>query len=82
MTTYRVIKMSDRSECECCGKTHLKRTVHLENLETGEDVFFGVDCAATVLRQRYMGKSYRVSREAVKSMAARAKTERVTLESV
>ena len=78
--TYRVIKMSDRSECEHCGKTNLKRTVHLENLETGKDVFFGVDCAAKVLRQRYMGKTYPVSREAVKSMAARAKIEKVLLE--
>ena len=80
MTTFRVIKMSDRSECECCGKTNLKKTVHLENIETGEDVFFGVDCAASALRQRYMGKRYHVSRDAIKSMAARAKTERVLLE--
>lgn len=78
--SYRVISMSDRGECECCGKTNLKRTVHLENLETGEDVFFGVDCAAKALRQRYMGKRYRVSREAIKSMAVRAKTEQVFLE--
>lgn len=78
---YRVIKMSDRGECECCGKTNLKRTVHLENLGTGQEVFFGVDCAASALRQRYQGKRYPVSREAIKSMAARARTERVVLES-
>lgn len=77
---FRVIAMSDRSNCECCGKTNLKRTVHLENLTSGEDLFFGVDCASTALRQRYMGKRYPVSREAIKSMAARARTERVVVE--
>lgn len=85
MNQYRVIKMSEQSVCECCGKTNLKRTVHLENLVTGEDVFFGVDCAARALKQRYMGKTYPVSREAVKSMAARAKrepNEKVLLEAV
>jgi hypothetical protein len=74
--------MSDISKCDCCGKTNLKRTVHLENMVTGDDVFYGVDCAAAVLRQHYMGKRYRVSREAVKSMAARAKTQKVILELV
>jgi hypothetical protein len=78
---YRVIKMSDRSTCDCCGKTYLKRTVHMENLATGQDVFYGVDCAASALRQRYQGKRYPVSREAVKSMAARAGRDRVVLES-
>ena len=78
---YRIINMSDRSTCDHCGKTYLKRTVHMENLTTGEDVFFGVDCAASALRQRYQGKRYPVSREAVKSMAARAVHGRVVLES-
>lgn len=77
---YRVIAMSEISKCDCCGKTNLKRTVHLENMQSGEDVFFGVDCASAALRQRYMGKRYPVSREAVKSMAVRARTDRVVLE--
>ena len=77
---YRVLGMSDRSECECCGKSNLKRTVSLEILDSGEVVFYGVDCAAMVLRQRHMGKRYPVSRDAIKSMAARAKNERVILE--
>ena len=77
---YRVIKMSDRGECECCGRTGLKRTVHLENLTSGEDMFFGVDCAASALKQRYQGKRYKVSREAIKSMEEKTKTDRVVLE--
>lgn len=72
--------MSDRGECECCGRTGLKRTVHLENMTSGGDVFFGVDCAASALKQRYHGKRYKVSRDAIKSMAARAKTDRIVLE--
>ena len=77
---FRIIKMSDRSECECCGRKGLKRTVHLENLTSGDDVFFGVDCASTALKQRYQGKRFKISREAIKSMAARAKTDRVIVE--
>lgn len=79
MNAYRIIKISDRNECECCGKTNLKRTVHMENMTTGQEVFYGVDCASRTMRQNYMGKSYPVSRDAVLSMAARAKTDKVTL---
>lgn len=78
-TIFRLIKISDRGECGCCGKTNLKRTVHMENTATGEEVFYGVDCASRALRQHYMGKSYPVSRDAVISMAARAKNDKVTL---
>lgn len=69
---YRIIRMSDHDQCGCCGRKGLKRTVHMEIVETGEEVFYGVDCAASSLRQRYHGKRYPVSREAVKSMAVRA----------
>jgi predicted metal-binding protein len=81
---YRVIKMSDMSQCGCCGRSGLKRTVHLEMVETGDEVFFGVNCAANALRQKYQGKNYRVSAEAIKNMAHRVKTEGalVVLESV
>lgn len=76
--------MSDHSQCGCCGRKGLKRTVHLEAVETGEEVFFGVNCAATALRQQYQGKNYKVSTECLKSMAHRVKTEKalVILEAV
>ncbi len=77
---YRIIRMSDHSECGCCGRKGLKRTVHMEIVSTGEEVFYGVDCAARSLRQRYQGKRYPVSREAIKSMAARATSSPVVLE--
>lgn len=78
--TYKMLGISDKPECDCCGKKNLKSSVALENQQSGEIVYFGVDCASKALRQRYMGKRYKVSREAVKSMAVRAKRETVTLE--
>lgn len=69
---FQVIKMSDHDCCDCCGRSGLKRTVHLLNLDTQEEVFYGVNCASTALRQKYQGKIYKVSVEAIKDMAYRA----------
>jgi hypothetical protein len=79
MDTYRVIKISDHQECDCCGKKNLKRTVHMANLTSGEEIFYGVDCASKVMRQRYMGKLHKVSKDAVLSMAKRAKSDEVNI---
>jgi hypothetical protein len=46
--------------CDCCGKSNLKRTVGIE-LNSGEQVHYGVDCASKTLRQSYMGKTSKVS---------------------
>lgn len=81
-TTYKrftVRGISDRSECDNCGKTNLRLTIVLES-EGGELLHFGADCAASSLKQRYMGKRYAVSREAALSMGRRAKSEPTTLE--
>ena len=40
----------EHTSCDCCGKKNLKSTVAIRNLETGEDVFFGVTCAARALK--------------------------------
>ena len=80
--TYKRFKMlgvSDRSECDQCGKTNLRLTIVLET-EGGDVLHFGSDCAATALKQRYQGKRYPISREAALSMARRAKTEAVYVE--
>jgi hypothetical protein len=77
---YKVLGISDCTECDSCGKTNLKLTISLEDVNTGEVVKFGSDCAAKSLKQRYMGKRYAVSREAALSMARRAKSEPVMLE--
>lgn len=46
---FKVLGLSDDvTTCDCCGKTNLKKTVVLDNGEA--TVFYGVDCAATVLR--------------------------------
>ena len=41
----------DRTDCECCGKTNLKRTVALE-FENAGVRYFGVDCAAMAVHGR------------------------------
>lgn len=40
----------EHTTCDCCGKKDLKSTVAIRNLETGEDLFFGVTCAARALK--------------------------------
>lgn len=74
---YRVISTSDYPVCDCCGKTNLTRAVGLEG-DDGEPINVGVICASKLLRQRYMGKTYRVSPEAVLSIGRRVKREGVT----
>ncbi len=76
---FKLLGISDRTECDACGKTNLRLTIVLES-ESGEVVHYGSDCAARGLKQRYMGKRYPVSREAALSMARRAKVEKVELE--
>ncbi len=50
-TTYQVMGTTDeRTTCDCCGKTGLKATVCLRSTETGDDVFYGVVCAARALK--------------------------------
>ncbi len=50
-TRYSYLGTTDEhSTCDCCGKEDLKSTVGIHDLETGEDVFFGVVCAARALK--------------------------------
>jgi hypothetical protein len=70
---FTVCGISDKSECDVCGKTNLKMTIVIESQETGEILHYGSDCAARTLRQDYMGKRYPVSRDAAISMGRSAK---------
>lgn len=48
MTTVKILGTSDdNTTCDCCGKTHLKKTVVLEINEAV--VYYGVDCATRAL---------------------------------
>jgi hypothetical protein len=69
---FTVRGISDKPECDICGKQNLKMTVIIEN-EAGELLHYGADCASTTLRQDYMGKRYKLSRDAVISMGRTAK---------
>lgn len=69
---FTVRGISDKTECDVCGKTNLKMTIVIES-ESGEMLHYGSDCAARTLRQDYQGKRYPVSREAAISMGRSAK---------
>ena len=46
MRKYTVLGMTDeRTSCDCCGKINLKKTVAMNDNETGTVVYFGVVCA-------------------------------------
>jgi hypothetical protein len=44
---YRNLGFTDSvTDCDCCGKTDLKGTYAIENLMTGDIMYFGCICAA------------------------------------
>ena len=50
-TTYKIIGVTDeRNECDCCGRTHLKRTVVVSvTADDGSRVdYYGTNCAARI----------------------------------
>lgn len=54
-TMFRQLGITDDvTECDCCGRKGLKRTVALDSDNTGL-VHFGVDCAAKALSQKHSG---------------------------
>lgn len=69
---FTVRGVSDKTECDVCGKTNLKSTIVIES-ESGELLHYGSDCAARTLRQDYRGKRLPISREAALSMGRSAK---------
>jgi len=71
---YKVLGTTDNPVCDCCGKTNLTRAVGLEG-EDGETMNVGVICASKLLREKYMGKNYKMSADAVLSMGRRIKRE-------
>lgn len=47
MLQYQIMGTTDeRSDCDCCGRSGLKQTVCLVDLESREYVYFGTTCAA------------------------------------
>ena len=69
---FTVRGISDKPECDVCGKKNLKLTVVIED-EAGEMLHYGSYCASRTLRQDYRGKRHKISREAVISMGRSAK---------
>lgn len=75
---YKVIGISDYPVCDCCGKTNLTRAIRLQS-DHGDDFSVGVICASKLLRQNYMGKTYKASPTAIMSMGKRVKRESATV---
>ncbi|KAF7956358.1 hypothetical protein AWV80_38775 [Cupriavidus sp. UYMU48A] len=73
-TKYKVLGTTDYPNCDCCGKTNLTRAVGLESAD-GQVLNVGVICASKLLRQNYMGKTYKASADAILSMGKRVKRE-------
>lgn len=71
---YKVLGTTEIPNCDCCGKTNLTRAVGLET-EDGQVLNVGVICASKLLRQNYMGKTYKASAEAILSMGKQVKRE-------
>ncbi len=47
---YQIIGTTDDVDtCDCCGRINLKKTVILKDAESGEEVYFGTECAAKAL---------------------------------
>jgi hypothetical protein len=69
---FTVRGISDKPQCDVCGKSNLKLTVVIES-ESGDVLHYGSDCAARTLRQDYQGKRHPISREAAISMGRSAK---------
>ena len=45
---YTVLGITDeRTSCDCCGRIDLKKTVAMNDNETGEIVYFGTSCATS-----------------------------------
>lgn len=64
MITYKVKGISDhQTECDCCGRKGLKRTIGLEIFENGEStydiIWVGRDCASILTFRTGKGKSAR-----------------------
>ena len=50
----------DVNQCDCCGKTRLKRTVHLFNEDIG-DIYLGVTCAGNWFGLNMSGNPYKAA---------------------
>ena len=63
MATFKVKGINDDcDDCECCGKTGLKRVVWIENVETGDIQHFGTSCATNP------AKAFNLKREIAKAV--------------
>jgi hypothetical protein len=52
MSKYEIKGTTDsETSCFVCGKTNLKKTYILKNIETGKVIYVGCDCAAKLMKK-------------------------------
>jgi ribosome-binding protein aMBF1 (putative translation factor) len=87
MATFSILGITDeRTECECCGKGGLKKTVALD--KDGAVVYFGTECAAKALGRTKLevekdirSAAKRAAEEADRGRIRRANEERAAYDS-
>lgn len=90
-TTFKAYRVEgtteDMTDCMCCGRSDLKKTVILVPLDAdggddGEPVFFGVSCGAKAARWTVKEITQRITaaEKAAAAKRARAEEERRTAE--
>jgi len=65
-TNWKILGTDDaQTVCELCGKSNLKKVVHLENVDTLAQIAVGTDCAG----QLVFGKKTRKNTSIIKAQA-------------
>lgn len=85
MLTYNIKGISDeQTECDCCGRKGLKRTVALEVLENGDStqeiIRVGVDCASVLMSRTNRPKSARQIKLEAQSIVTKEQEARARFE--
>ncbi len=78
MSRFKVLGVNDEAEdCECCGKTGLKRVVWIEDTETLKIQHFGTTCAESPAKAFGLKKEIKKAvRACVAAEQAKARAER------
>jgi hypothetical protein len=81
-TTYKIKGISDdQTECDCCGRKGLKRTVALEVFQDGDSTLdiirVGVDCASVLMSRTGKPKSAMAIRQEAQFLVEKEKEEQL-----
>lgn len=85
MNTYKIKGISDdQTECDCCGRKGLKRTVALEVYENGDNtqeiIRVGVDCASILMSRTGKPKSGATIKKEAEAIKAKEEADRICVQ--